>query len=245
MSEKTGISWTNHTQNFWKGCEKVSPGCRNCYMFREMDRYGLNPQIITKTKTWNNPRKWNKEAEAEKKPRLVFTCSWSDFFIEKADPWREEAWEIIKTTPWLQWQILTKRIERVNSNLPKDWGEGYPNVWIGTSIENATYNWRADSLRDIPARIRFISAEPLLGSLTVSGKLPPLTLEGISWLIAGGESGPEHRKMEIDWVRQLRDLCNHYNTAFYYKQENGFFPATSPPSLDGRTWEEFPAIMDY
>lgn len=242
MGEKTGISWTQHSQNFWKGCAKVSPGCRNCYMFREMTRFGLNPEEITRTKTWKNPKKWNKAAAEEKKPKLVFTCSWSDFFIEQADPWREEAWGIIKETPWLQWQILTKRINRVNNNLPKDWGAGYPNVWIGTSIESATYNWRADVLKEVPARIRFVSAEPLLASLTVSEKHSPLNLDGIHWLIAGGESGPDCRSMETDWVRQLRDLCNTCNTAFYYKQESGLLPATNPPLLDGRTWEEYPEI---
>ena len=236
MGEKTGISWCNHTMNFWKGCKRISPGCARCYMFREMERFGLNPEEVTRTKTWKNPRRWNKEAEAEKKPRLVFTCSWSDFFIEDADDWRDDAWGIIQRTPWLQWQILTKRIKRVEKHLPDDWGEGYPNVWLGVSIESATYNWRADVLRDIPARVRFISAEPLIASLK------GLKLEDIHWLIAGGESGPDHRPLNIDWVRELRDLCNKSGTAFYYKQEAGLYPAKNPPKLDGKTWEEYPEI---
>ncbi len=236
MSEKTGISWTNHTQNFWKGCAKVSPGCKNCYMFREMERYKMNPEEITRTKTWANPKRWNKEAAAEKKSRMVFTCSWSDFFIEEADPWRADAWKVIKDTPWLQWQILTKRVKRMNDHLPPDWGEGYPNVWMGVSIESATYNWRADYLRGVPSRIRFISAEPLLASCK------DLNLEGIHWLIAGGESGPEHRDMDVAWVRELRDMCNKNKTAFYYKQASALLPATKPPLLDGRTWEEYPEI---
>jgi protein gp37 len=211
-------------------------------MFRDMKRYGLNPEEITKTKTWGKPKQWNKEAEAEKKPCLVFTCSWSDFFIEQADPWREEAWKIIKSTPWLQWQILTKRIKRVKKHLPEDWGEGYPNVWLGTSIESSTYNWRADVLSEVPAKTRFISAEPLLASLVKSDKHNAINLKGIHWLIAGGESGDEHRPMEIDWVKELRDLCVANKTAFYYKQESGFLPSKNPPLLDGRTWEEYPEI---
>lgn len=238
MAEETGISWTNHTQNFWKGCEKVSPGCKNCYMFREMTRYGLNPEEITRTKTWKNPLRWNKEAEAEGKSRLVFTCSWSDFFIKEADEWRDDAWAIIKETLWLQWQILTKRVDRVMDHLPDDWGEGYPNVWLGVSIESATYTKRADALRDIPARVRFISAEPLLASL----KMTEEDLQGIHWLIAGGESGDSFRPMEEDWVRELRDVCNIAGTKFYYKQQAGFFPSKKPPLLDGRTWEEYPEI---
>lgn len=236
MSEKTGISWTSATMNFWKGCKMVSPGCANCYMFREMRRYGLDPEEITRTKTWSNPKRWNKEAQDEKKSRLVFTCSWSDFFIEQADPWRAAAWKVIKDTPWLQWQILTKRINRVGENLPEDWEDGYPNVWMGVSIENAAYNWRADELRKIPARVRFISAEPLLASMK------GLNLENIHWLIAGGESGAEHRKMDVSWVAELRDMCNKAKTAFYYKQEAGLFPSKKPPLLDGRTWEEYPEI---
>jgi protein gp37 len=237
MAEKTGISWTNHTWNPWKGCAKVSPGCTNCYMFREMERFGLNPKEITRTKTWNKPKKWNKEAETKQEPALVFTASWSDFFIKEADEWRADAWKIIKETTWLQWQILTKRIERVPDHLPDDWGEGYPNVWLGVSIESATYNHRADALRKIPARIRFISAEPLLASLK------GLELKDVHWLIAGGESGPDYRPMDIDWVRELRDMCNYNEgVAFYYKQEAGFLPSKNPPLLDGRTWEEFPEI---
>lgn len=235
MGKKTGISWTHSTQNFWKGCHKVSPGCKNCYMFREMRQYGLDLNVVTRTKTWGNPIKWNREAEKEAKSRLIFTCSWSDFFIEEADPWREEAWKVIRETPWLQWQILTKRIHRVKECLPKDWGEGYENVWLGVSIETAEYNDRADQLREIPAHIRFISAEPLIDSLT------GLNLKNIHWLIAGGESGPDFRHMDTDWVRELRDLCNKFDVAFYYKQDSGIVPSKNPPYLDGKTWEEFPS----
>lgn len=233
MGEKTGISWTSRTQNFWKGCEKVSPGCKNCYMFREMKQYGMNPEEVTRTKTWKNPRKWNEEAAKNGEPQLVFTCSWSDFFIEEADEWRDDAWDVIKNTPWLQWQVLTKRIKRVKDHLPDDWGEGYPNVWLGTSIESKTYNWRADVLREIPAKIRFISAEPLLGPLT------NLNLKDIHWLIAGGESGPDYRPMDKEWAKGLRDMCKSAGTAFFFKQSANLYPGTDP-LIDGVAYEEYP-----
>ena len=205
----------------------------NCYMFREMNQYGMDPTEITRTKTWLNPRKWNKEAEANGEPQLVFTCSWSDFFIEEADEWRDDAWAVIKSTPWLQWQVLTKRIKRVEKHLPEDWGDGYPNVWLGTSIESNTYSWRADVLRNIPAKIRFISAEPLLGPLT------DLNLKDIHWLIAGGESGPDFRPMDKAWAIDLRDKCKAAGTAFFFKQSANLRPGIDP-LLDGVAYEEYP-----
>jgi len=233
MGTKTAISWTEHTQNFWKGCAMVSPGCKNCYMFRDMRRYGIDPEVVTRTKTWGKPRKWNRDAEAEGRPHLVFTCSWSDFFIEQADPWRDEAWKIIKETPWLQYQVLTKRIGLVKDRLPADWGDGYENVWLGVSIESATYNWRADALREIPARVRFISAEPLLAPLT------GLNLDKIHWLIAGGESGPDFREMKEEWALELRDMCRKAGTAFYYKQGSALLPGVDD-KLAGEQYHEYP-----
>lgn len=164
MADATGISWTDATYNPWRGCTKVSPGCAHCYMFRDQLRYGNDPEAIVRAApaTFNSPLKW-------KEPKLVFTCSWSDFFHEAADEWRGDAWDIIRRCPQHTFQILTKRPELVADRLPDDWGDGYPNVWLGVSIENARMTWRADVLREIPAALRFISAEPLLGSL-----YPPL-----------------------------------------------------------------------
>lgn len=124
MGEKTGISWTNATWNPWQGCHKVSLGCRECYMFREKIRYGREPNVVVRSRphTFNLPLRL-------KTPQRVFTCSWSDFFIEEADPWRDEAWEIIRRTPHLTYQIVTKRPERMAGRLP--WGDGipWPQVW--------------------------------------------------------------------------------------------------------------------
>jgi protein gp37 len=118
------------------------------------------------------------------------TCSWSDWF-HPADGWRDEAWDVVRQTPHLTYQILTKRPELISDRLPDDWGHGWANVWFGVSIENSRFSWRADALRGVPAEVRFISAEPLLGSLfESSGRRSPLDLDGIDWLIVGGESGP-------------------------------------------------------
>jgi protein gp37 len=234
MGEFTGIGWTLRTFNPWRGCKKISPGCANCYMFTEQYRYKLDPTIVTRTKTWGQPRKWQKALNGTTKKEMVFTCSWSDFFIEQADPWREEAWKLIKSCPNLIFQILTKRPKLIPKRLPADWGTGYDNVALGVSIESAAYNGRADDLRVVPARWRFISAEPLLAS--VKG----LDLKDIHWLIAGGESGPGFRIMDLDWAREARDMCAEAKVPFFYKQDSGPVPGKNN-ILDNRTWEEWPA----
>src|SRR3990172_1227802 len=140
MGDTTGIAWTDKTWNPWKGCTKISPGCKNCYMYKEQTRYGSDPSVVTRTKTWRDPYRWNKEAEATGERKLVFTCSWSDVFHDAADEWRPEFWRVIRETPNLTYQILTKRQERIADNLPGDWGaSGYSNVWFGVSVENQEY----------------------------------------------------------------------------------------------------------
>src|SRR5689334_23079211 len=167
MGERTNIGWTDATWNPWHGCKKVSPGCKHCYMYRDKERYGQDPTKVVRSKTkFRDPFKW---ADG----RMVFTCSWSDWFIEEADAWRPEAWEIIKATPHHTYQILTKRPERIAGHLPPDWGRGYPNVWLGVSVENQDYVERILRLLAEPAAVHFISAEPLLGPLNL---LPYLSL---------------------------------------------------------------------
>lgn len=233
MGDKTKIGWTLRTQNFWIGCRKVSPGCAKCYMFRDMERFGKDPKSIVRTKTWGAPLKWQKEAAATNSKQMVFTCSWSDFFIEEADEWRPDAWKVIKQCPNLIWQVLTKRPHLMPDRLPPDWGDGYPNVALGVSIESDAYNSRADELRKVPARWHFISAEPLLGSCK------GINLDHIEWLIAGGESGSDFRPMNLDWARELRDVCLEKKIAFFYKQNSATLPGQDNV-LDGRTWEEWP-----
>src|SRR6266404_2957797 len=148
MADQTIISWTEHTWNPWRGCTKISPGCAHCYMYTQQLRYKnptFNPFVVTQTKsTWNDPLRWQREAAAAGRTERVFTCSWSDFFHKDADAWRPRAWDIIARCPNLQFQILTKRPERILEHLPKfghglccdHWEKGWPNVWLGVSVEN-------------------------------------------------------------------------------------------------------------
>lgn len=233
MGQKTIISWTQRTWNPWRGCTKISPGCKNCYMFTAQNRYGNDPAIVVRTKTWGDPLRWQRQAERDERHELVFTCSWSDWFHEAADPWRDEAWQVVKQCRNLVFQILTKRPERIAECLPDDWNEGYPNVWLGTSVENKRYVWRIDELRAVPATVRFISAEPLLGSLA------GLSLEDIDWLIVGGESGPSFRPMDLAWARELRDLALAWGVPFFFKQSAALRTETGT-TLDGCEWHQMP-----
>jgi protein gp37 len=234
MSDATIIAWTEHTWNPWRGCEKISPGCAHCYMFTAQRRMGWNPEVVVRTTTWADPKRWERAAAAQGRRARVFTCSWSDWFHVDADPWRDEAWAVIRACPSLDFQILTKRHERIADHLPADWGPGgYPNVWLGVSIENDKFTHRADTLRQIPAVVRFISAEPLLGPV------PSLDLTGIDWLIVGGESGPGYRPMHLDWVRALRARAQGSRTAFFFKQSAA--PRTEMGiTLDGKIVRHYP-----
>jgi protein gp37 len=269
MSQSTGIEWTEATWNPWYGCTKVSPGCARCYMYREIRQYGRDPEVVTRSKTtFRQPLLWRAQ------PRLIFTCSWSDWFHEAADPWREEAWEIVRHTPQHTYQILTKRAERIAGHLPKDWGDGYPNVWLGVSIENQRHADRAAVLCGVAARVRFVSAEPLLGPVDLTklvtaapaeyagfGEVNRVTeidaLRGrwltelgieygggarIHWLIAGGESGPGFRPMQLDWARALRDQCVAAGVPYFLKQIGGWPDKRGGEAavLDGRRWTEMP-----
>lgn len=228
MGEQTGISWAGATWNPWMGCTKVSPGCDNCYMFREQRGYGNDPELVRRSKTrFNDPLKWIV-------PDLIFTCSWSDWFHAEADQWRAEAWEVIRRCPQHTFQILTKRPGRILRHLPGDWGDGWPNVWLGVSVETDEFLSRVRVLRNVPARLRFISAEPLLGPL------PSLDLAGIGWVITGGESGPGHRPINPEWVREIRDRCLAAGVPFHHKQWGGFRAKSNGKVLDGREWCEIP-----
>lgn len=233
MSDRTQISWASRTWNPWRGCTRLSTGCRSCYMFTAQERYGRDPTVVTRTKTWGDPLRWERAAAAADRIERVFTCSWSDWFHADADGWRDEAWAIVRRCPHLTFLILTKRDDRIVDHLPANWGVGYPNVWLGVSIENDAHVNRADTLRTVPAVVRFISAEPLLGPL------PSLNLIGISWLIAAGESGLGFRPMDHQWARDLRDRCRAAGVAFYYKQDSHRFPERGT-ELDGCVERAYP-----
>lgn len=254
MGERTGIEWTDMTWNPWRGCTKVSPGCAHCYMFREQKRYGRDPSVVVRASstTFNAPLKWEAETVHNlitvgpimPRPPLVFTCSWSDFFHEAADPWRAEAWAIIRKTADLTYQILTKRPERIRNCLPPDWGSGYPNVWLGTSVESQSYDGRIRTLLCVPAKHHFLSAEPLIGPLEL-GRPEQVgsVADDVDWVIVGGESGTEARPMEAAWVRGIRAYCVDMRIPFFFKQWGG--PAGAKRDhgdalLDGKTWKEMP-----
>lgn len=239
MARATSIEWTDATWNPWMGCEKVSPGCAHCYMYREQRQYGHDPTALRRSKTkFAEPLRWSN-------PRLVFTCSWSDWFHPAADPWRPEAWDIVRATPHLTYQILTKRPELIADRLPSDWGSGYENVWLGVSVENSRFTWRAAALAEIPAATRFVSAEPLLGSLYLTGRNKDrLDLGSIDWVIVGGESGPRSRSMDIAWAREIADQCTKTGTAFFMKQL-GTVAGRELGARDrkGGDWAAFPADL--
>jgi protein gp37 len=250
MGKLSSIEWTDATFNPWWGCSRVSPACAHCYADTFAHRWGVDlwseggARRFFGDKHWNEPRIWNRNAERSGEPVKVFCASMADVFEDhdELDEWREKLWGLIDETPSLHWQLLTKRPENVMAMSP--WASAWPhNVWIGTSIENSRFTFRADLLREVPSAVRFISAEPLLGSLFVDKRgRTPLDLTGISWLIVGGESGPRARPMQLEWVRELRERCADEGVAFFLKQLGGVRDKRGGEQarLDRRLWREFP-----
>ena len=218
---KSFIQWTDNTVNFWTSCKRVSEGCKFCYMYRLKDQNGQSGSVVTRS----SDAKFY-EALYWKEPTMIFTCSMSDFFIDEADDWREDAWDVIRRTPQHKWQILTKRPERIKECLPADWGDGWDNVWLGTSIETQKYIHRATTLSKIPAKLRFISAEPLLEEIDflVEDENGVRIIDSFNWMILGGESGNEfgayrYRPCEIAWLeRIIKDLKENTYVAVFNKQ---------------------------
>ncbi|MEQ8822619.1 MAG: phage Gp37/Gp68 family protein [Sumerlaeia bacterium] len=243
--ENTGIEWTDHTFNPWMGCEKVSAGCANCYAERDMDhRYGRvkwgpsGERVRTSASYWRKPIAWNKRAAAEGVRERVFCASLADVFEDRRelDYWRADLFDLIRRTPHLDWMLLTKRPECVRSlidtgvsgpqeEMEVDWQyDANPpaNVWLGTSVEDqAAADTRVPALLKAPAALRFLSCEPLLGPVD----LRPW-LDGIDWVIVGGESGPAARPMHPGWARSLRDQCVAAGVPFLLKQWGEWSPAT-------------------
>lgn len=221
MGATTGIEWTDATWNPWMGCSKVSPGCDSCYMFSGMRRYGRKPEVVQRARdlTFHAPLHW-------KQPLRIFTCSWSDFFHKQADPWREEAWDVILRTPWHSYQILTKR-----PGLMLAWAKRHPwpdHVWAGTSVESQKYAPRLDVLARVPATVLFVSVEPMLGPVNLTKWLGAGSRceadRVLDWVIAGGESGPRARPAHPDWFRQVRDQCQAAGVPFFFKQWGEWLP---------------------
>lgn len=223
---KTHIQWSDYSWNPWTGCIRVSAGCDFCYMHRIMNNN--NSSLVRKS----FPSQFMKPYEIEGNQK-IFTCSMSDFFINEADPWRDEAWEIIKNTPQHTYLILTKRVGRIKHCLPADWGNGYPNVILGTSIENQKVINRMvilSKLKNANSVFKlFLSAEPLIGEIDfIANQKLINAFQKMDWIIVGGESGDApvgtpgykfcYRPCELKWIKKIIVDCNQYKIPFFLKQ---------------------------
>ena len=248
MEGKTLIAWTDLTANFWMGCTKVSEGCRNCYAATlTKNRMGLSlwgrsaprqpvKNVFAKLRAQRRAvLAGEPSVQGHGKPHLVFVGSLMDWAEDHAgaEAIRPKLWDTIREYPELTFQMLTKRTERISECLPDDWGDGYPNVWIGTTIEDNRVAWRGDFLRDIPAVVRFVSYEPAIGPLD------ELRLDGIDWMIVGGESGSGYRPMDMEWVRDMRQRCEDAGVAFFFKQ-SAAHRTEMGIELDGEIVRNFP-----
>jgi len=228
MAETTEIEWTDSTFSPWLGCTAVSPGCDHCYAEALDKRTGgshwgvhASPRVMSES-YWRKPVKWNRDhalfaVQHGGRRRRVFSgsvCDWADNKGPLGQ--RDRLWELIHSTPMLNWQLLTKRAPNIERFLPNDWGGGYPNVWLGVTVENRKHGLpRIERLRQIPAKVRFVSMEPLLEDLG------ELNLSGIHWVIVGGESGPRARPLDVAWVNRIRQQCLEQAVPFFFKQWGG------------------------
>lgn len=232
------IEWTESTWNPVTGCTKISSGCKNCYAERMAKRLKMMGQpnyvngfnVTVHEHVLEYPLRW-------KKPQIIFVNSMSDLFHEEVpDDFIFKVFDIMKKAFWHQFQILTKRSERLKAIATKiNWSR---NVWAGVSVENESVKHRIDDLRTIPAAIKFLSLEPLIGPLEF------LELNNIDWVIVGGESGPGARTMKKEWVILIREQCIKQNVPFFFKQWGGVNKKKSGRLLDGRVWDEMPSKFD-
>ena len=234
MSDGTGIEWTDATWNPVRGCAKVSPGCKHCYAETFAERFrgvpnhpfehGFDLRLVPTA--LDLPRTW-------KRGRLVFVNSMSDLFHEDVpDEYIARVFDVMRACPQHRFQVLTKRHERLAELAP---GLRWPtNVWMGVSVESARYFERIERLQAVPANVRFLSLEPLLGPM------PALPLTGIDWVIVGGESGRRPRAVDPEWVREIRDQCRAARVPFFFKQWGGRNKKAAGRRLDGREWSQMP-----
>ena len=234
MAANSSIEWTKSTWNPVTGCTKISPGCKHCYAERmalrlqamKQPNYADGFKVAIHWQVLNLPLKW-------KKQQTIFVNSMSDLFHEGVPlSFILEVFDVMRQASWHHFQILTKRSERLAELSTELW---WPeNVWMGVSVENASYTFRIQHLRSIRAALKFLSLEPLLGPL------PNLDLSGIDWVIVGGESGPMARPMDKAWVTDIRDQCQEAGVPFFFKQWGGVRKKKAGRLLDGRTWDEVP-----
>ncbi|OHV21205.1 hypothetical protein BBK14_07980 [Parafrankia soli] len=222
MGENSLIGWTDHTFNPWAGCSRISPGCQDCYADNDWARrwHPDKPlwrrhgqRMVMSDSTWRNPVKWNREAQQANRPAFTFCASMADVFEDHPGvvDARTRLWDLIDATPWLRWQLLTKRPENVARMVP--WADRWPDhVLLGTSVENQQYaDTRLPVLRSLPVAVRFLSCEPLLGPVE-------LDLDGIGWVIVGGKSGGRPRPFDLEWARSIRDQCAAAGIPVFVKQ---------------------------
>ncbi len=231
---KSSIEWTDATWNPVTGCTKISPGCKHCYAERMAKRlkamgqknYANEFELTLQPHMVELPLKW-------RQPSQVFVNSMSDLFhMDVPASYIKSVFDVMRRAHWHQYQVLTKRSERLRELSPELAWE--PQIWMGVSVENKDYLYRIDDLRATGAHVKFLSIEPLLGPL------PKLNLRQIDWVIVGGESGPGARPMHPDWVRQIRDQCLRADVPFFFKQWGGPVKSKTGRLLDGRTWDEMP-----
>jgi protein gp37 len=236
MGDNSAIEWTDATWNPVTGCTKISPGCKYCYAerlavrlkemgnprYRNGFRVTLHPDQLTL------PLRWGK-------PKMIFVNSMSDLFHEVVpDEYIKKVFATMVKADWHIFQILTKRAERLVKLAPQlPWPS---HVWQGVSVESQAYIKRVPALQKVPAAVRFLSVEPLLGPI---GNLP---LNGVHWVIVGGESGPRHRPIKPEWVREIRKQCLTAEVPFFFKQWGGRTAKSGGRILDGRTWDQMPAV---
>ena len=234
MALNSKIEWTQATWNPITGCTKISEGCKYCYAEKlarrlkgmKQKKYRNGFEVTLHDYVLEDPLSW-------KKPKMIFVCSMSDIFHKDVPiSFVKKIFDVMERASQHQFQVLTKRAERL-PEIDKEikWPD---NVWLGVTVELEKYLYRIDHLRNTGAKIKFISFEPLLGMIEKAN------LEGIDWVISGGESGPGARPMEKDWVRSIRDNCQEQNTPFFFKQWGGVSKKKNGRILDGRTWDEYP-----
>ena len=241
MATNSKIEWTNATWNPVTGCTKVSPGCQNCYAERMAKRiqaiynkytkaglakYKNGFQVSLHPEELQKPLIW-------RKPRMIFVVSMGDLFHQKVpEDFIRQVFNVMVQAQQHTFQVLTKRAERLAElALRLPWSK---NVWAGVTVENADYLWRVDYLKEVPAIVRFLSLEPLLGPIS------NLNLQGINWVIVGGESGPRARVMRKEWVIEIRNQCIDQSVPFFFKQWGGVNKKKTGRFLEGRIWEEMP-----
>jgi len=225
MAETSKIQWTDATWNIARGCSKVDADCKFCYMYRDANRFKFDARQIIRTKSvFNLPLKL-------KEPSKIFTSSLTDVFHEEIDSFRDEMWDIIRKCPQHTFQILTKRPERINDHLPSDWGDGWDNVWLGTSVGSDAGMQRAIDLCDVETKVRFLSLEPLHGEVNLKAAKKYFEelqdslfiLPAYDWVIVGGESGNEngkykYRPCQLSWIEKVIKDCELERIPVFVKQ---------------------------